>query len=64
MSGRRVTGIQTQEAALSSVGGPTMDNPSVAKTLPKTLLEAPVPALKLVLAHAKSRVTSVQLAAS
>ncbi|KIN99550.1 hypothetical protein M404DRAFT_811917 [Pisolithus tinctorius Marx 270] len=64
VSGRRVTGIQTQEAALSSVVAPVMENPSVANTLAKKLLEALVPALKLVLARAKSWVTSVQLAAS
>ncbi|KAI5981447.1 armadillo-type protein [Pisolithus albus] len=41
-----------------------MDNPTVANILAKTSLEAAVPALNVVLAHAKSRVTSVQLAAS
>ncbi|KAI5990570.1 ARM repeat-containing protein [Pisolithus orientalis] len=55
---------KVQEAALSSLGALAMDNPSVANILTKTPLEAPVPALNLVLTHAKSRVTSVQLAAS
>ncbi|KAI6043328.1 ARM repeat-containing protein [Pisolithus marmoratus] len=56
--------IKTQEAALSALGALVMDNPSVANILTKTPLEAGVPALNLVLAHAKSRVTAVQLAAS
>lgn len=56
--------VKTQEVALSALGALAMDNPTVANILTKTSLEAAVPALNLVLAHAKSRVTSVQLAAS
>ncbi|KAI6124717.1 ARM repeat-containing protein [Pisolithus croceorrhizus] len=56
--------VKTQEAALCALGALAMDNPSVANILTKISLEVGVPALNLVLAHAKSRVTSVQLAAS
>ncbi|KAI5981012.1 hypothetical protein EDD15DRAFT_2420200 [Pisolithus albus] len=64
ISRSRVTGKRTQEVALSALGALAMDNPTVANILAKTSLEAAVPTLNLVLAHAKSRVTSVQLAAS
>lgn len=56
--------LKMQEAALGAIGTLAADNQPVASFLAKPLLGATVPPLSLVLALMKSRVESIQLAAS